>query len=232
MWELTKAEDLAKAGRSMGSFFAKRAEELEKSHGFHKAVAAHHEGLAKEHHATAATHQAAHDALDNDHELKNCIGKAAGHHTAMAGHHESIAKAHHAHADAMKADLDAMKALASDWGGPTVKAATGTPASEPGTGGSLNVATMLQTTSELLMKKTLDSFENDPEVAERIRKFALGQITSALGDKLVPDNVRGVITNFPNVTLVPRAGAPRAGEKTADVPLELEKVLSMGENEE
>lgn len=231
MFELAKADDLIKAGRSMGSYFAKRAEELEKSHNFHKAVAAHHEGLSKEHHAAAATHQAAHDALDNSHELKNCMGKAAGHHTAMAGQHAAIAKAHSDHADTMKSEIDAMKVLASDWGGSAVKAANGTPLSESGTGGSMNVAGMLQTTSELLMKKTLDSFENDPEVAERIRKFALGQITSALGDKIVPDNVRGVITTFPNLTAVARAGAPNPADKMPEVPLEFAKLVSVEDDE-
>lgn len=115
MLELTKAEDLAKAGHSIASFFAKRAEELEKSFAFHKAMGAHHEGVAKEHHALAATHQAAHDAMDDDHAMKNCMGKAAGHHTAVAGHHEMMSKAFHGHADTMKTEIDAMKALASDW---------------------------------------------------------------------------------------------------------------------
>lgn len=225
MFKLSEAADLEKAGHSIGSFFAKRAEELEKNYTFHKAMGQHHDSMSKAHTAHAADTQAHHDGLDNAHDMKAHLAKTAAHHVAMAAHHDAVAKAHHAHADTMKADVDAMKILASDWGGPAVKAANGTALSTTGdgSGGNMNVAAMLQQTSEALMKKTLDSFNTDPEVAETIRQYALKQINSVLGDKLVPDNIRGITPNFPHP--VPRAGQ-RPIEKP-EVPLEFEKLVSI-----
>jgi hypothetical protein len=163
--------------------------------------------------------------MDDSHEMKNCMGKAAGHHKMIAGHHEDMAKACHGAADAMKTEVDAMKALASDWGGVAIKAADGTPITSPTAGGG--VEAMLQETSSALLKKTLLSFDTDPEVANFVREFALKQMTAALGSKIVPDHVRGVITQFPNNgTLVPRAGAPNPNEKI-DVPLQFEKAFSI-----
>jgi hypothetical protein len=49
-------------------------------------------------------------------------------------------------------------------------------------------------------------------------------------NRLVPDNVHGIIPNYPGVTAVPRAGQ-RQIEKT-EVPLELQKVLALPDDEQ
>lgn len=94
----------------------------------------------------------------------------------------------------------------------------------PNAGGG--IAAMLQETQNALLKKTLESFDTDPEVKDFVRKFALQQMADGLGSKIVPDHVRGIITQFPNNTLVPRAGAPTGNEKI-DVPLQFEKAFSL-----
>jgi hypothetical protein len=232
MLKLTEAADLEKAGHSLGSFFAKQAADLEKNFAFHKAVAVHHHAMAAAHTTHAAETKATHAGLPDDHELKSHLGKVAAHHEAMAIHHTAVAKAHEDHAETMKGDVDAMKVLASDWGGPTVKAANGTPLSVPTGDGApaTGIAAMFNQTSEALLKKTLESFDTDPQVADFVRSFALKQISTALGDKIVPDNVRGVITNFPVVTAVPRAGQREIPKN--DVPLEFEKMLSLDDGSE
>src|SRR6266550_4450448 len=45
MFKLSEAEGLEKAGRSIGNFFSKQAQELEKSHAFHAAASAHHDAM-------------------------------------------------------------------------------------------------------------------------------------------------------------------------------------------
>lgn len=96
------------------AYLAKRAEELEKSHSFHKAMAAHHAEVATAHTTHCAACKAAADALDDGHEMKAHLHKTAAHHEAMAGHHDAMSKAHHAQAEHHKAETDAMKAVVTD----------------------------------------------------------------------------------------------------------------------
>ena len=230
MFKLTEANDLEKAGHSIGSFFLKNAEELSKTFEFHKAMAGKCEACAKAHAAHGVDAQAAHDGADDGDAHKAFMGKAAAFHKEMSTHHAEMAGHHHAQAETHKAAIDAMKVLASDWGGPTVKAANGTSLSgEPGAAPT-GVQAMLQATSDALLKKTLESFDTDPEVANFVRKFALEQMTSALGNKIVPDNVRGMIPNFPSITAVPRTGQRQLNQDKVEVPLEFEKLFSIDDD--
>jgi hypothetical protein len=53
MFKLENAEDLKKAGKSIGAFFTRQAEEVEKNFAHHAALAEHHEAIAKVHQAEA-----------------------------------------------------------------------------------------------------------------------------------------------------------------------------------
>jgi hypothetical protein len=62
----------------------------------------------------------------------------------------------------------------------------------------------------------------------------IDSMTKAAGmnsDALVPDNVRGIITHFPGVTAVPRAGQRAIPEQT-EVPPEFEKLLAIETGDE
>ena len=54
MFKLMDADDLEKAGRSIGNFFAMQAQQLEDDYAVHDALAAHHQAIAQAH----ATHAA------------------------------------------------------------------------------------------------------------------------------------------------------------------------------
>ncbi len=214
------------------------ANDLEKSHAFHKAMSGHHAAAAQSHTDQATASKAVHDGLGDDHEMKAHLGKVHGHHTAMAAHHTAMSQSHASHAETMKAELDAMKAISAEWGGAakaagaaagaaaSAAAAAAAAASEPGTG----VAAMITETTTLLTKKALESLDNDPVVQEKIREMVLKGVSAALGDKIVPDQVHGVITTWPGSTIVPRNGAPNPPQKP-NVPLEFEKLVSIEEEE-
>jgi hypothetical protein len=56
------------------------------------------------------------------------------------------------------------------------------------------------------------------------------EMGKAFGDRLVPDQVSGILREWPpNVTLAPRAGAPQAPIKP-NVPLEFEKLVSVDDD--
>ena len=61
MFKLTEAADLEKASHSLGGYFAKHAEELQKTYEFHKAMSGVHEAMSKAHAGHAAETQAHHD---------------------------------------------------------------------------------------------------------------------------------------------------------------------------
>jgi len=248
MLKLTEAADLEKAGRSLGSFFAGQAAEIQKSYDFHKALGLHHDGLKahhdhmhKAHTDRGAEHQAHAAGLDNADVHKAHFQKAAVHHTtvaehhkAAAGHHEAMAAAHHAHADAMKAQLDAMKALSGDFG-QTVKA-DGSAA-----GGTIDVAALakgvgtlderVNKLSEALLMKAFEALNTNPVIGEKIQEIVLGQVEKAVGGKLVPTEVRRVAMEFPGggITAIPRTGA--APVPKPNVPLQFEKMFQIEEAE-
>ncbi len=225
MFKLTEAGDLEKAGRSIGNFFTKQAQELEKSHGFHAAASAHHDAMKATHSEHAAHYKATHDGMANDHDMKAHMAKGHTHHTQMAAHHEALAKAHAAHAETLKAEIDAMKAMAAEWGGGTVgvvKGADGTALVVPSGG----IEAMIHETTQHLTKKALESFDTDPAVQEKIREMVLKGISATLGDKIIPTAVSAVTPNRPGITAVPRAGAPAPAEKIP-VPMEFEKLADI-----
>src|SRR5256885_9472786 len=165
--KLTEAADLEKAGTSLAGYFAKRLDEITKTHAHHAALAAHSDAMAGAHKEYAAHHKATHDGLANDHELKGHFAKGHTHHTQMAAHHEAIAKAHGAHAETLKAEIDTLKTLTAEWGG-TAKAATpGTAAIElVKTTGSLEER--VKAMSDMLLSKALESINNSPVIAQKL----------------------------------------------------------------
>lgn len=235
MLKLTEAADLEKAGRSLGSYFAKQAEELQKSHAFHAAVSAHHGAMASAHKVYAASNKAAGDGLSNDHELKHHFSAAHTHHTEMSAHHEAVAKAFHAHAEATKAELDTIKTLAADWG--SAAKADGTPA--PTNGIPLDVAalakggsdldTRIKAVSDAMMIKALEALDQDPMIAQRIQGIVLSQVEKAVGGKLVPSSISAVTPDNPRFRAVPRGGQQPVPEQP-NVPLEFQKLVAIDED--
>jgi hypothetical protein len=236
MFKLSEAGDLEKAGRSLGSFFIKRAEELQKTHAFHAAVAAHHDAAAAQHTTRASAYKASHDGLPNDHELKSQMAAGHTHHTAMAAHHAAIAKAHADHAGTLKAEVDAIKALAADWGGvATAKAAGAGPASSALTVEVVKtgnvIVDMVQEATAQLTKKSLEKFDTDPEVQQYLRDTIMKMVGEAIGNTVVPTGVSAVAPNQPGVTVVPRAGQRPLPEKP-NVDVQFSKLVQVDEEEQ
>jgi hypothetical protein len=235
MFKLTEAADLEKAARSLGAYFSKQVEEVEKSHSFHKAMASHHEGLHKAHSAHAAHNKSVHDGMADSHELKHHFGKAAEHETTVANHHEECAKACNAQAEAMKAELDTLKTMAASWGGaPAAKAGKTLDLSglekKESTGNP--IADMVQETTQALTKKTLESMDTDPEVQEYLRATIMKMVGDAIGDQIAGPAVSKVAPTNPALRTVPRPGSAAAAEKKPEVPLEFAKFVSTTSEED
>lgn len=236
MFNLTVATDLEKAGHSIGGYFAREAEALGKSVTSHEEQATHHSGLANLHKAHAADHQAAHDALDNAHELKAHMAKGAAFHTSASEKHDSLHKVHSAEAEKCKASINSLKALASEWGatpgGPvsslfTRAAGSGAAPTPAPTGNVIN--DMVQETTVNLAKKSMELMDNDPEVKQYMRETIMKMIGETIGNTVVPTHVSGVAPAAPGITAVPRAGAP-AALPVANVPLEFQKVFAIDDD--
>jgi hypothetical protein len=249
MFKLTETADLEKAGRSIANFIAsqvadleKSRENLEKNYTFHKAAAAHHEGLAKAHADAAATHKAAHDGLDDGDMHKTAHAALAIHHQTMSTHHDGLAKLHAAHADTMKAaadsvkaDVDNKKAFAAEWGATVAtqvtKAANGTAIVVPAGG----MEEKFQSVTEALVAKALESIAQSPKIHEMMENFALDHVNKLLGskisDKLIPDQVRSIIPPSEAygsaLTAVPRTGQPAMNTEKVEVPLEFEHLVKV-----
>jgi hypothetical protein len=240
MYKLDQKEDLEKAGQSLGSFFAKQADELQKTHALHAALAAHHQGKADAHSAYAVHFKAQHDALPDDHDMKAHMAKGHSHHVAMAAHEDGIAKAHGAHAETVKTQIDAIKALSVEWGG--VKKAdegplarllssrTGT-VTAPVTAPTGNVMVdMINETSTQLMAKTLSMMDNDPDVQKAMREHVMKLVAEAVGSTVRPPEVSAVAPTAPafGIKAVTRPGQRPlpAADAPASVPLEFSKLFS------
>jgi hypothetical protein len=232
MLKLNEAADLEKAAKSLGGYFTKQAEEVEKSHTFHKSMASQHEALHKAHKAHADHNKSVHDSLENDHSLKGHFGKAADHENQLASNHEECAKACTAQAEAMKTQLDALKALASEWGNvPALKAAGGTielPNSAPS--GNI-IADMIQQTTASMTKKTLESMNTDPEVQGFIKETITKMVADALAGQIVPGGPSKVAPR-PSITPVSRPGQKELAEAQKGVPIEFAKLVAIEEDEE
>jgi len=248
MLKLDNPQDLAKAGQALGSLFARQAASLEKSYELNKASATRHVEAEKRHRAAADVHEkfAKHsqeqaDGMDNDHEMKAHLVESAKLARAQADIEKAFADAEHAdsidfqsQADSLKADMDSMKSMASEWGatvtitktaGAPVAAAAAAAAGAAAGGNLTGVEAMLQETTATLVKRTLDSFENDPTVAETIREVVIKRVQEALGDQVQPTRVNGIMPGYPQgVRPVFRpgqepvgGGAPKVQSEFADL---------------
>ena len=179
MEKLTTIEGLAKAFAGLKGHFTK--------------AAAHHGALAECHKAHGEFVKAKHEAMDDGDPHKDFFGKVAAHHTTKAALH----KAHSEHLEEIASGLSEEKE------GEKTAAVEASGAPE-----STGVEAMIKETTAGLVKKSLEMLNSDPEVAAEIRKMVLDGVKAALGDKIVPDHVRGVVPEHPGgLRLVPRAGA-------------------------
>lgn len=229
----------------------RQSETLAKAGSYHKAKADLHKAAADHHTSHAAFHKGKADAMDDGHEMKSAMVKAHEHHTAKAAHHAELHKLHKGMAedcDNMKSMWDTLstaatdpsapapvnKTTGADPANPAPAPAAGAPAPAPATNGNGNgdgVAAMINKTTDSLVTKALEALNNDPKVAERIQEIVLGRVNEALGKKVVPDNVHGVLPSVPQAygsaltpdQIVPRNGAQPIA-KTA-VPPEFAHLL-------
>lgn len=196
---------------------------------FHKSAAGHHESLHKHHSEMAAFSKGKHDAMDDGHEMKAYMAKAHEHHVAKAAHHEALHKLHKARAEECE-DMDKATMTTTPSTTPTTKAAGSpdpaaatptnpdpanpTPAAEATPATSDGIDGMLKATTTGLVKSALEMLKTDPTVQDEIRKMVLEGVRSALGSKVIPDHVRGVMPDVPigsastEGKLVLRNGAP------------------------
>ena len=241
---MLKANDpgsLEKGSQALGNLFAREAADLGKSFSHQTKLAEHHEALKADHEKMeqeerdqAKKAEALHEGMGDDNELKASQAQKAAYHKSradaeksMASHHEGLAKEHRAHAEALKAQIDTMKTVAAEWGGHAiVKVASGgveipiPPPGEPGTG----VAAMIAETTQALTKKALSTLDSDPAVQDKIREMVLKGVSEALGDKIIPDRVAGIVAP-PGFRMVPRAG--QQAPTGASVDPEFEKMVSV-----
>ncbi len=236
MFKLTEVTELEKAGRSLGGYFTKEVSELEKSVTSHEEQAMHHEAIAKAHTGRAADHQAMHEAMGNEHEMKAHMAKGAAFHTSMAEHHTALHKVHAAEAEKCKVAINSLKVLAGDWGGATPGAATSLfSRSAAAAGASLTSPSgnpfedMVKETTAQLAKKTLETFDTDSEVKQFMRETIMKMVGEAIGNTIVPTNVSAVVPTAPDITAVPRHGQPSAVAVKPNVPLEFEKLFTVDE---
>ncbi len=193
---MIKYETVADLAKSMGGL-----------HGHLVKTAAHHVAMSDAHAAHSAFAKAQADGMADGHEMKATMND-------IADHHDKCSKLHKAHADhctSCAADVETAPTAKAAGGNPvseTVAAAAAPPAAAaPASDG---VAEMLEQTKVELMKKAMASLKDDPTVAAELQKMVLEGIRAALGDKLVPDKVRGAVPEIPaRFTPVPRdGGAP------------------------
>ena len=241
MFELTKAEDLVKAGHAIGNYFAKQAEELEKTFAFHKAQATHHEAMAG-HHADRSTHyKAMHAGVAADHELHDHFHKSHVHHDSMHKLHKACADSHHDQADKCKTQMDTLKTMATEWGASRGAVSSLFARSAAAAGAPLTTTTgnpfedMVKETTAQLAKKTLETFDNDAEVKQFMRETIMKMVGEAIGNTIVPTGVSAVTPTHPGITAVPRNGqpapAPVAIPAEPNVPLEFKKLFSVEDGE-
>lgn len=237
-------EGLQKAMAGLGTHFGKASAHHMALHKCHSAMAKAHEG-----HATMCKAKA--DALDEGHVDKAYFGAAHEMHKAMAGHNAEVADHHKAQADhctACQASMDGAAAEKAAGAAPAVATATApkyismgknaegvelfklddsaapAPAAAAATG---SVDEMIETTKKALVAKGLASMTDDPDVAKQIKEIVLKAVSQALGDKIVPTNVHGVMPlDMPSgPTIVQRPGG--APIDTSKVPAEFAELVEV-----
>jgi hypothetical protein len=188
-------EKLAKAVTGLASHFKKAAE-------LHKAKATAHTALATAHKGHAEFCKAKFDGMDDGDAHKAYFGKVHEIHKAKAAHHDALSALHKAHAEHLDTLGDGLG---------EEKTAAAKSAVVPAIPADLNAAPtsvedMVKSTTTGLVQSALEMLKKDPTVQDEIRKMVLAGVTSALGDKIRPDSVRGVLPTRPGLELVPRPG--------------------------
>jgi hypothetical protein len=129
-------------------------------------------------------------------------------HTNAAASHTVIATDATENAKACEADVPAVAAVvekaAAAAAGATIPVTTG-------------VDDMLNKTVNNLVEKAFAAMSEDPTVAKRIEDFLLEKVNAALGNKMVPTDVRAAL---PDGQLVPRPGQATLPTAANDVPPE------------
>lgn len=219
MFKLDNPADLEKAARSIGSFFFKQAEDLEKTFAFHKAMASHHEAMKAAHNVMHSATKAHADGLAADSEHKGHFHKAAAHHQEMAGHHGNAADTCSGEAEKCKTQIDAMKTMASDWGVTKSESPISRLARAAGASGTVPVVVppttptgnimldMVNESAAALMAKTLSMMDTDPDCQDAMRQHVMKLLSEAVGNTVVP-TVSAVAPPRPGVTVIPRNGQP------------------------
>jgi len=191
-------DELAKAFSGLASHFKKAA-------AHHKALSEAHAGLAEAHKAHHEFVKAKHESMDDGDAHKAYFGKCAALHKSKHEFHAGKAALHKAHAEHLdtlgdnvgEEKIAAVKATTTE---PVVKAA------DPVAGAPGSVEDMVKSTTTGLVHSALEMLKTDPAVQDEIRKMVLSGVRSALGDKIVPDAVRGILPTPPGLQLIPRPG--------------------------
>lgn len=241
MLKLTESGDLEKAGKILGSNFAKQAEDLSKSMSHHETLktlhgsaSVTHDELKKIHGEHAELHKAAHDALDDGHplkaheHLKSELHKRHGEkHEELSKLHKAISEEHGRHAEHFKAQVDSLKAVAAEFGAaiPVTKAAGAAAAGAAPDSEATGVAALIQKTTEQLTVKALKTLDEDPVVQDKIREMVLKGVSEALGREPGPMPGPAAAVYPEGVRPVPRAGQQAIAGPTVDP--EFEKLIKL-----
>ncbi len=213
MKELKTVEDLAKAAGQLAGHFTKNA-------AFHTAAAGHHNTMKAHHEGQAAFHKAAHDAMDDGHEMKAHVGKVHEHHVAKAAHHGAMAAAHETYAE------DSNKIAAAFGSEPEVKK---TEAVAVVTGEGNDIMTLLKQA----FSDNIAAIKDSPEFKEMVKGLAMDQVRALFGNKVNSDGARKIFGENPptseadRLQLVHRAGGGPTAEEKGQVNPEMEDALAI-----
>lgn len=218
--KLETSADLEKFSKGLAAHFTKSAS-------MHTQIASYHQEMQKAHTAQAGFCKSKCDSMDDSDDMKAFMSKCNEQHTAEAAHHGNLQKVHSELAANNKelADTvdDSIKIVPSKTE-KTEKTEDEKEKIETKTE-SKGVAAMLETTSNALVAKALQTLETSDEIADHIKKIVLQQVEATLGKTLEPTNVSGVIPEIrPGITAVPRGGSVVNTEK---VPAEFQDLVSV-----
>lgn len=228
--KLTTPADLEKFSKGLKSHFHKTA-------AIHKTIAEHHSNMAKAHTEHAAFAKGKHDAMDDGDVMKAFMGRVSAHHEAKAAHHTSLHKAYtnmneenkeladsiEEHTPIQTSTVQGAAKAAGSEPDPAAVAAAAATANAAGTG----IGDMLDKTLDGLLKKALETLNSDPKVAEKIQELVLEKVNEALGNKLQPTAVNGVI---PPGRAITRTGQPQIVKGIENVAPELQDLCAVEDN--
>jgi len=206
------------------------------------AAAAHHEAMFKAHTEMASKAKSKHDSLDDGDvhkafyativETETGLAKSEKamfeHNTAMAAECEKSENPAPAPAPApapvATATSDFIKIGTTADGHDIFRKATdeekkaaGAPAPTTEAPKATSLDEMMESTKKALVEKALSSLTTDDTVAAAIKEMVLDQVAKALGDKMIPTNVRSIIPDAPGGSATPKNKlVPRAGEQPID----------------